>query len=89
MKYKHAENIIYAPREDGSIVLTDIEDSEGQFFKLNEVSKDIWLLIEDELSHEEIHEKMASIYEPYNDESKKMVDDFIKELIERSFILQV
>ena len=40
MKYKHAENIVYAPREDGSVVLTDI-------------------------------------------------DDFIKELVERSFILQV
>lgn len=88
MKYKHAENIVYAPREDGTVVLTDIDDTEGVFFKLNEVSKDIWLLIEDELSLEDIHSKMSEMYDPYDDKSKAMVDKFITELVEKKFILE-
>lgn len=88
MKYKHADNIVYAPREDGSIVLTDIDESEGVFLKLNEVSKDIWLFIEDGLTHDEIHEKMSDTYDPYDEDARTKVDAFIKDLVERKLIVE-
>ena len=86
MKYRHVDNIVYAPKEDGSIVLTDIEDNDGTFFKLSDVSKDIWLLIEEGLNVEELHERLSQMYEPYDDNSKSKVDGFIQDLLNRKFI---
>ena len=68
----------------GEKVMIDFES--GKYFMLKGVANDIWGMLEDQVTSEEIIAKLRTEYDVDQKMCAESVDDFLNKLCERGFI---
>lgn len=83
MKYK-IPSTVFIQEIDDEVILLDTESQE--YFSLNGVGKNILDLISENLTHEEIVEELAQMYEVDKPQIESDLLNFIKALEEKKLI---
>ncbi|WZX99285.1 PqqD family protein [Bacillus sp. FSL W7-1360] len=88
-KYKKNENVNFT-QVDGEAVLLDVRS--GKFFGLDKMGVDVWQLIDENKSFNQLVESIVRDYEISLENEKKVgadITSFLKELESSSLILKV
>jgi hypothetical protein len=69
---------------EGETVLLDLKS--GVYYSLNEVGSDIWRLLADKATEQELVEAIAEKYEVAKDEAARDISELIKDLSDEGLI---
>ena len=86
MKYSIVENIEFQ-NFDGDSVLLDLNT--GNYFGLNEIGTDIWLLLEKKFKIDEIKSRLIEIYDIDSEQIELDVENFIEKMSENNLLVKM
>jgi len=82
-KYKVAESV-HSQLVDGELVILDMKTE--KYFGLDSVGSDIWKLIDEENSFQEILDAMLEMYDADPDQVNRDIEDLIEKLLTDNLI---
>jgi hypothetical protein len=83
--YKPSDDTVARKNQDGTVVVMKMDDS-NIFFKIDGVASEVWKLILDGLTPQEIKAKILNEFNCTEDQVNEDVTKFMQELLDRNLI---
>lgn len=85
--YKPSDDTVARKNQDGTVVVMKMDDS-NIFYKIDGVASEVWKLMIDGLTPEQIKTKILAEFDCTEDQVNEDVTKFMQELLDRKLIEQ-